>query len=110
MYCPKCKAEFYEGIKRCPECDVDLVPKLIPDPEMDYVEFISVFKTSHPAMIQIVKSVLEDADIPYSIKGQGLQTIMALGTIQFQVPAELADNARELLRDLTNDDDAEIID
>jgi hypothetical protein len=109
MFCPKCKAEFEENVSRCPECDVELVEELIPDPQMDYVEFESVFKTSHPAMIQIVKSVLEDAEIPYSIKGQGLQSIMALGTIQFQVPSELAGNARELLRDLTNDEDAEII-
>ena len=109
MYCPKCKAEFTKGISKCPECQVTLVDKLMPDPELEFVEFVSVFKTANPALIQIIKSVLEDAGIIYAIKGQGLQSIMALGVVQFQVPQEMADTTRELLQDLINEEEAEII-
>ncbi|MEW5977755.1 MAG: hypothetical protein AB1898_18330 [Acidobacteriota bacterium] len=33
VYCPECGAEF-NGIRRCPECQVDLVDEL-PDPSLD---------------------------------------------------------------------------
>jgi hypothetical protein len=33
MFCPQCKAEYREGFKHCPECDVDLVLSLPREPE-----------------------------------------------------------------------------
>jgi hypothetical protein len=33
VFCPSCKAEYKSGIRGCPDCDVDLVEELPPDPE-----------------------------------------------------------------------------
>ena len=30
MYCPKCKAEYVEGVNICPDCGVSLVDELAP--------------------------------------------------------------------------------
>ncbi|HXG94337.1 MAG TPA: DUF2007 domain-containing protein [Blastocatellia bacterium] len=30
-FCPNCEAEYREGIKVCPDCEVELVPELTPD-------------------------------------------------------------------------------
>ena len=32
-FCPKCQAEYHEGISRCPDCDIELVKFLPPQDE-----------------------------------------------------------------------------
>jgi len=100
MYCPKCKAEYVKGISHCPDCDVPLVKELPADLQFKKLELEVVFKTTKPAIIQMVRSILEDADIDYNIKSEGLQSILGLGEVKFQVLKEDAETARELLRDL----------
>ncbi|RDU25116.1 hypothetical protein [Anaerosacchariphilus polymeriproducens] len=45
MYCPKCKKEYNEGIKRCDDCNVDLVTKLNEEKdEYDQEDFDDIFE------------------------------------------------------------------
>ncbi|KQC03453.1 MAG: hypothetical protein APR54_09415 [Candidatus Cloacimonas sp. SDB] len=100
MFCPKCRAEYVEGITHCPDCNVKLVKELADDSLDDKIDLEIVFETPNPALIPIVKSILEDAGIYYKTKSEGLQTIYALGLVKFQVKKEEAQTARELLKDL----------
>jgi hypothetical protein len=71
---------------------------------------VTVLETSDQGLIAFAKSLLEEADIPFFAKGEGVQDLfgggrigafnIVTGPIELQVPADDADNARELLKDL----------
>ncbi|MCK4956880.1 MAG: hypothetical protein KAS49_04540, partial [Candidatus Cloacimonetes bacterium] len=84
MFCPKCRGEYVEGVKRCPNCEVDLIEALEPEPkeEFDYAEYVTVYSTADPAIIALAESLLDADNIRYSIKSEGLQTILGLGIVQ----------------------------
>lgn len=112
MYCPKCGAEYRKDFTRCEECDV----KLTAEPgerggeekghEME--ESVTVLETSDLSLIPVVKSLLDSADIPYHVKGEGLMNLFpsealgallhsSAGEVIIRVPKSRADEARELL-------------
>ena len=72
---------------------------------------VTILETSDHGLVAFAKSLLEDADIPCFAKGEGVQDLFGwgrmgtgfsiiAGPIQLQVPADDADAARELLKDL----------
>ena len=67
MFCPECGAEFREGIEKCADCDVALAPEPPPVPEA----YVTVHETSDPAVVPVLKTVLESAGIPYRAIGEG---------------------------------------
>jgi len=73
MFCPKCKAEFKEGILDCKECDEKLVHEL---PVDEFVEFVKVFESSDPLLTALIKSILEDAGIEFFVNGEHMQSIL----------------------------------
>lgn len=62
---------------------------------------VPVFSTDHPGVIAVVKSMLDEAGIQYLVKGDGLQDLFAIGTVQFFVTPENEEMARALLADVT---------
>jgi len=65
-------------------------------------ELVPVFTTDHPGIIAIVKSILDEAGIQYLVKGDGLQTLFALGAVEFFVNPENVEMAGELLKNIEN--------
>ncbi len=74
---------------------------------------VTVLETADPAVLLIAKSLLEQADMLYFAKGEGAQDLFGagrlgtgfnpgVGAIQLQVAADDADEARELLGDLSS--------
>ena len=67
---------------------------------------VTVFRTNNPALLAVAQSLLEEAGIEFNIVGEALLNLFpgsAVGsdvTPQIQVPAEDADEARELLKEL----------
>ena len=72
---------------------------------------VTVLESSDPGLLAVAKSLLEDANIEYFAKGEGVQDLFAVGrfgtgfnpfvgAIQLQVAAEDAEEAKTLLRDL----------
>lgn len=110
MYCPKCRDEFREGFKKCPDCKVELVEELPAETGPEYIEPVTVFETGDMGLLLVVQSVLEDAGIRYYARGAGLQNLFALGTmggfnpltgpVQIQVNRDDAATAEQLLKDL----------
>jgi len=73
---------------------------------------VTVLETSDQGLLAVAKSLLEEAEIPCFAKGEGVQDLFGwgrfgtgfspvAGAIQLQVPADDAEQARELLKDLT---------
>ena len=110
MFCPECEGEFREDIAVCPDCGVHLVHAL-PEEIRDTRPLVAVFSTADPAVLPVVMSLLDETDIPYTIKGEetfGLFPGTAVGlaidpkgrAAEVLVPSARADEARQLLSDL----------
>jgi len=113
MFCPQCGVEYPWHVMVCPACDAETVDRLLAaDPTPD-AELAPIFATGDPALIAVVKSLLDAEDIDYFVKGEGLQDLFAFGRMtgfnyvtgpaEFWVRAEDAEHSRTLLRGLTSD-------
>ena len=73
MFCPECKAEYIDGIKKCPECNIELVTQLNNNEERgedDLPKIIPVLSTYSHGDVAIIKSILDAAGIYYYFKGE----------------------------------------
>ena len=112
MFCPQCRAEYREGVERCPECDLPLVASLEePEPGEPEAKLVKVFQTGEAAMIPVVESVLDSAGIEFLAKGEEVQDLFGFGRlgtnysfvagpVEFLVREEDAATARELLEQI----------
>ncbi len=109
-HCPECNVEYIDTAIRCSDCDVELtlgpaIQEEHPDPKIE-----TVYATGDPALVALVKSLLEDAEIEYFTKGYEIQDLIgfgglgglnyAIGPVEFIVAAKDAPTARELLAHL----------
>jgi hypothetical protein len=73
----------------------------------------TVFRTGDPGQVAFIKSLLEDSQIPFSVKGEGVQDLfgfgriggynMITGPVEFQVPSSYFKEAQELLREMESE-------
>jgi hypothetical protein len=77
----------------------------------EYVNLVTVYETGNPAVISIAKSILSSENIPFHMKGDGVQDLFGggrigtgfnvlTGPVQVQVDEKHAQWARGLLSDL----------
>ena len=80
-------------------------------------EPVTVLETGDPALLAVAKSLLEDANIPFFAKGEGIQDLFGAGRlggfnpitgpVELQVSADDAAEARSVLIELTRQADHE---
>ena len=67
-FCPTCKYEYVKGIRECPDCYVELVDQLCEETvtvnKPHDEELVSVFTSSDPMEIAIVKDMLQASGVP----------------------------------------------
>ncbi len=125
--------EYREGIVACPVCGADLVaadPRLQPSGSaaggdaglVGSRPVEAVVETADPAELDIVRSILEGAGIPYAVEGSEPRAAYRaghalhrfdplFGGLRFLVPSECAAEARALLTEIDEGaDDAAPID
>jgi hypothetical protein len=103
VFCPKCRAEYVEGIDYCSECEKKLVEEYTE--VVDNQEFVTIVSTLDRGMVAIAKSVLQSENIPYFIKGEmafGFMPFATFNPMEIQVPENCENTSRELLSDLIN--------
>ena len=77
----------------------------------DKEKLVTIYKTGHHGTIAVIKSILDEAGIEYSVKGEGIQDLIGAGIfgvgynpitgpVEFQVLEENAEEAKELLKDV----------
>jgi len=117
MHCPRCNLEYQDDAVQCSDCEVTLVPGPRPEPLKQVhpeVELERVYVAGDPATIPIIKSLLDDAEIEYLVKGEGVQDLFGWGRIgtgfnfvtgpvEFFVASENASTAREILGHLMDE-------
>lgn len=110
MQCPSCHSEVDAAPGSCPLCGAVLAPDSRERPAPD-VELVQVFATGDAALVALVKSLLEEEQIEYMVRGDNLQDLFGagrafvgfnpiVGPVEFLVRSEDAAKARELLSDL----------
>lgn len=84
---------------------------------LDKEKLVTVFKSGHEGLIAIVKSLLDEAEIKYLVKNEGIQDLFGIGVfgtgfnpltgpIQIQVLPEDEATAKEILKDVEASDEA----
>ena len=71
-------------------------------------KLVTVWSGSNPAVVTVIRSLLEDAGISYSIKGADFEDVfgsMASGPVDFLVRIEDEADARALLADIEKEPD-----
>lgn len=79
--------------------------------ETDHSRLVTIFRTGHEGLVAVVKSILDEAQIPYLANGDGVQDLFGVGVlgtgfnpitgpVVFQVMPENAEYAKELLKDV----------
>ncbi len=63
-FCPKCREEFREGVRVCPDCRVELVAQLAAPQETDRAEQAVFVATSAPHVAERVERACRGAGIP----------------------------------------------
>jgi hypothetical protein len=105
MYCPRCKAEYREGISRCADCDVKLVPKLAPEPEEthEYVDWVKIYTFTDRYEADLAQGLLEANDIDAVTSSDDCGSVdpaLAFGLgVRLMVKKEDFDKAKEVLID-----------
>jgi hypothetical protein len=126
MFCPQCYAEYREGFVECSDCHVPLVSRLPePAPPADSLadaqdqageddfdvltcegDLDVLIRTDfvNPIAINLAKTLLREAGIPFFTMNQNLAARQKIGGIFgwwiFRVPSERATEAREILRNV----------
>ena len=83
--------------------------------DVDHERLVTVFKTGHEGIVAVVKSILDEAQIQYLAKGEGVQDLFGVGVlgtgfnpitgpVEFRVMPENAEYAKELLKDVKPSD------
>jgi hypothetical protein len=107
MYCPECGVQYRPGFSRCADCDAALVKeKPEKEPDKVYTDLIEVYLTFDTNEVIFIKSLLQEADIPFSIQGERFSNPFAASRaaeMRVRVPKEYEQAARELLTDITNE-------
>jgi hypothetical protein len=86
MFCPKCGAEYREGFYRCADCGVYLVEALPeqllegpPGNGEEDTDLVEVARTQDGSLLLVFKSLLDGADIPYTVLGERRMTMEPVG-------------------------------
>ena len=107
MICPKCHAEYFEKIKQCGDCIVDLVdasPTDLPIPEMTWVPL----KPIHGSMYaEMIIEILNEEEIPHYAKNDWSSAALNTGgtelvnnIVRIFVPESFQEKAANLFENI----------
>lgn len=104
MICPKCEAEYVEGIKVCTDCNVDLITvEEFEKHLIHHEDWTVIYSTDVLYEVEMIKANLEGADIKAIIlsqKDKNFPSAGDLSVIKLMVKKKDEDDARKIVADL----------
>lgn len=104
VFCPKCKAEYQDGIFVCDDCKADLVGELKQEipflNDGEDLEFVTELLTIETGKIGLIKSVLDEENIVYFIQGENALYMQPGVAARLLVKKDQVERVREILKDL----------
>jgi len=102
VFCPKCGAEYKEGVTVCADCGVKLVDKLPEEKrEEEPFELVEIFETFNEGDIAMIKSIFEANGIRYFLKDENFHTLRPLvQPVVVMVVDKDVERAKKLLSEL----------
>jgi hypothetical protein len=103
MFCPRCKAEYRAGFRRCNECDLPLIYRLHVAPQPSSVtetELVVVRTYTNKLDADVARMTLEAAGIESMLRSDGVSVIRSFPIareIELLVCSEEADDADQIL-------------
>ena len=70
MFCPRCKAEYRAGFRRCSDCDIELVEELPPPQSSEPVNLELVVVRTYPTVVEaeLAKTALDSVGIDSMVR------------------------------------------
>lgn len=103
-FCPKCGAEFIEGVTKCSDCGVELVasPPPLDQKEQPELNLVEVWRASHELEAQIIRGLLESHGIDCALKGEAVRlthsiAVDGLAEVKILVRPEDAEKAEKTI-------------
>jgi hypothetical protein len=106
MFCPNCKAEYSEGILKCAECKIDLIPELPPEPEesVEYVDLVNLETYPDRIQAELAKGVLSAGGINAIVHGDefgGYEPALSFSSgVQLLIKREEIEEAKKILNEI----------
>jgi hypothetical protein len=71
-HCPRCNAEYIEGITECPDCGILLVAgPPMPEVGIYAANMVALRTVSDPSEAEVIQATLAEAGIPSSVRRHG---------------------------------------
>ena len=100
MYCPKCGADYVEGITTCSDCGIELTVEPPATPEAVYVEWVTVLADRDYGRTGLAESILQAAEIEYVTEGVNTRWAELNEPVRVCVHPNDVDRAQEALKEL----------
>ena len=113
-FCPKCRAEYVEGVDTCQDCQIPLVAELPPKDEPDYVELVELQQVSDEVSGVMMKGILENGGITAVLRAAKIPWYDGIASTwstyywgKLLVPKEDLETSRKILEDYLSSLEAE---
>ena len=103
-FCPKCRAEYVEGVEMCPDCQIMLVQELPPKDEVGYIDLVELQRVPDEVSGVMMKGILENSGVNVILRAAKIPWYNGIASTwstsywgKILVPKEELERSREIL-------------